>query len=209
METPSRSAALVLCLSATFLHRKLHGFRVLAGLVRTFPLALAFATLLLCGDAAATAQQTQPAVAGDLATIIQSGSTNTRGYSVVIHNDGSATSVFIGTTDAMVDEREFPAGTVDTKTLRQLLAQIGDVSKIPAGHCPKSASFGTTTKIEYEGKTSGDLQCIAQPAPDGNQALLQASKELSRFVQTTLSQLKISNRRVLQGAPRPLPPSVR
>jgi hypothetical protein len=157
---------------------------------------LAFAALLLFGCAAAPAQQTKPVVAGDLATIIQSGSTNTRGYSVVIHNDGSATSVFIGTTNAIVDKREFPAGTVDTKTLQQLLAQIGDVSKIPTGHCPKSASFGTTTKIEYEGKTSGDLQCIAQAAPDGNQALLQASKELSQFVQATLSQLKIGSRRV-------------
>ncbi|MGO9863964.1 MAG: hypothetical protein ACLPLR_10175 [Terriglobales bacterium] len=169
-------------------------------------MVLAFAALLLFGYAAAPAQQTTPAVAGDLATIIQSGSTNSRGYSVVLHNDGSATSVFIGTTDAMVEKREFPAGTVDTKTLGQLLAQIGDVSKIPAGHCPKSVSFGTTTKIEYEGKTSGDLQCIAQAAPDGNQALLQASKQLSHFVQTTLSQLKIANRRVLQGAPGSLPP---
>jgi hypothetical protein len=154
---------------------------------------------------AAPAQPTTPVVAGDLATIIQSGSTNSRGYSVVIHNDGSATSVFLGTTNAMVEKREFPAGTVDTKTLGQLLAQIGDVSKIPAGHCPKSASFGTTTKIEFAGKQSGDLQCIAQPAPDGNQALLQASKELSHFVQTTLSQLKIGSRRVMQGAPGPLP----
>lgn len=209
METPIRSAAVVLRLSATPLHRKLHGFPALAGFVRTFPLALAFAALLLFGYTAAPAQQTAPVVASELATIIQSGSTNSRGYSVVIRNDGSATSVLIGTTDAMVGKREFPAGTVDTKTLRQLLAQIGDVSKIPAGHCPKSASFGTTTKIEYEGKTSGDLQCIGQPAPDGNQALLQASNELGRFVQTTLSQLKISNRRFLQGAPGLRPSSER
>lgn len=215
METPRRSAAVVLCLSTTSLRRKLRSLPALAGLVRSFPLAFAFAALVLISSAAAQqpiatpAQQPTPVVAGDLATILQSGSTNTRGYSVVLHNDGSATSVFFGTTDAMVEKREFPAGTVDTKTLRQLLAQIGDVSKIPAGHCPKSASFGTTTKIEYEGKTSGDLQCIAQAAPDGNQALLQASKELSHFVQTTLGQLKIGNRRVMLGAPGPPPPAGR
>src|SRR5208337_2774827 len=122
METPSRSAPVVLCLSATSLHRKSQSFPGLAGLVRTLPFALASAALLLFSYAAAPAQQTKPVVAGDLATILQSGSTNSRGYSVVIHNDGSATSVFIGTTDAMAEKREFPAGTVDTKTLRQLLA---------------------------------------------------------------------------------------
>jgi hypothetical protein len=141
-------------------------------------------------------QQTKAAVAEDLATIIQSGSTNTRGYNVGIHNDGSATSVLIGTTNGIVEKREFPAGTVDTKTLLRLLAEIGDVSKIPTGHCLKSASFGTTTRIEFAGKKSGDLQCIAHQAPDGNQALLQASQELSKFVQATLSQLKIGNRRL-------------
>jgi hypothetical protein len=145
---------------------------------------------------ATTGQETIPGVEGDLATIIQSRSTNTRGYNVVIHNEGSATSVFIGSTDAIVDKREFPAGTVDTITLQRLLTQIGDVGKIPTGHCPKSVSFGTTTKIEYAGKTSGDLQCISQQAPDGNQALLQASEDLSKFVRTTLSQLKIDNRRI-------------
>ncbi len=209
METMNRSVAVVLCLSATSLYRKFCGFPVLAGLVRTFPLALVFAGLLQSNSAAAqqaitpasqatttAGQETQPGVGGDLATIIQSGSTNTRGYHVVIHNDGSATAVVIGATHAMVVRGEFPPGTIDTKTLRHLLTQIGDVSRIPTGDCPKSASFGTSTQIEYAGKTSGDLQCISQQASGGNQALLQASEDLSKFVRTTLSQLKIDDRRV-------------
>src|SRR5271169_6814116 len=45
------------------------------------------------GQATATAgQKTKLGIVEDLATIIQSGSTNTAGYKVLIHNDGSATA---------------------------------------------------------------------------------------------------------------------
>ncbi len=213
METPSRSAAVVLCLSATFLCRKFCIFPVLAGLIRTFPLALAFAGLLQSSSAtaqqaitptsqaAATAgQETKQDVEGILATIIQSRSTNTRAYKVVIHNDGSATAEISGASSYLRIEpprsQQFPPGTIDTKTLRRLLTEIGDVSRIPTGSCPKSVSFGTRTQIEYAGKTSGDLQCIRQQASDSDQALLQASENLGRFVRTTLGQLKINDRRV-------------
>lgn len=189
-----------------------HGFSVLAGLVRTFPLALAFAGLLQssptaaqqaitpASQATATAgQETKQGVERNLATIIQSRSTNTRGYKVVIHNDGSATAEIGGASFASRIEpprsQQFPPGTIDTRTLRRLLAQIGDVSKIPTGGCAKSVSFGTRTQIAYAGRTSGDLQCIRQPASGGDQALLQASEDLGRFVQATFSQLKINDRR--------------
>jgi hypothetical protein len=181
--------------------------------MRTVPLALAFAGLLPNSPAAAqraitqenqatstAGQETKPGVEGDLATIIQSRSTNSRGFSVVIHNDGSATAEISGASFASRVEpprsQQFPAGTIDTKTLRRLLAEIGDVSKIPTGACMKSASFGTRTQITYAGKTSGDLQCQGQPASGGDQAPMQASEDLRRFVRTTLSQLKINDRRV-------------
>ena len=51
-------------------------------------------------------------------------------------------------------------------------------------------------EITYGSKTSGDLQCIRQQAPDGDQAPLQASEDLGRFVQKTLGQLKINDRRI-------------
>jgi hypothetical protein len=185
METPARSAAVVLCLSAVFLHWKFCSFRVLAGLVRTFPLALAFAGLLQTSSAAAqqaitpenqatatAGQEMKLGVESDLATIIQSSSTNTRAYKVVIHNDGSATAEISGASFGVRVEpprsKQFPPGTIDTKTLRRLLTQIGDVSRIPTGRCGKSVSFGTSTQIAYAGKTSGDLQCIQQQASDGD-----------------------------------------
>jgi len=141
-------------------------------------------------------QETKPGVRGDLATVIQSGSTNTVGYNIVIHNNGSATVMTEGPTHALVPRREFPPGTIDTKELQRLLTQIGDVSRIPIGLCMKSASFGTTTKISYAGKVSGDLRCISRPASDGDEALLKPSEDLAALVRTILTQLRFDTRRV-------------
>jgi hypothetical protein len=147
-----------------------------------------------------TKQEMKQGVESILAVITQSGSTNSRGYKVVIHNDGSATAEIGGTSFAFRTEpsrsQQFPSRTIDTKTLRRLLTQIGDVSRIPIGSCAKSVSFGTRTQITYASKTSGDLQCIRQQAPDGDHAPLQVSEDLGRFVQTTLGQLKINDRRI-------------
>jgi hypothetical protein len=175
------------------------------------PLVLAFAGLLQCDTAAsqqaippentqatATAEQ-KTDVKGILATVIQSRSTNTLGYRIVIYDDGSTIAEIGGAISALRTEpsrtQQFPPGAIDTKTLRRLLTEIGDVSKIPTGGCAKSASFGTRTLITYGSKTSGDLQCIRQQAPDGDHAPLQASEDLGRFVQKTLGQLKINDRR--------------
>jgi hypothetical protein len=127
----------------------------------------------------------------NLAMIAQSRSTNSPGYKLVIHNDGSATADIDAFRAEPPRSQEFSPGTIDTKTLRQLLAELGDVSRIPIGNCAKSVSFGTRTQITYAGKTSGDLQCIQPRAADGDPALRQAWEDLSTFVRTTLSQLKI------------------
>jgi len=186
-----------------------------AVLLSVLPLGLAFAGLLPSNpaatqqaitpenhQAAATAEQERKQGAeGILATITQSRSTNTRGYKVVIHNDGSATAEIGGADFGLRTEpsrsQQFPPGAIDTKTLRGLLTEIGDVSRIPTGNCPKSVSFGTRTQITYANKTSGDLQCIRQRPSDVDQAFLKASGALSRFVQATLGQLKINDRRIV------------
>jgi len=150
-------------------------------------------------QATATAER-ETSVKGILATIVQSRSSNTLGYRIVIHDDGSAAAEIGGASSALRTEPSrsqlFPPGAVDTKTLRRLLTEIGDVSKIPTGGCAKSVSFGTQTQITYANKTSGDLQCIRQQSSDGNQVPLQASEDLGRFVRTTLGQLKINDRRI-------------
>lgn len=192
----------------------LYNFPVFLGLVRTFPLVLAFTGVLQYipafdpqaitpkEPATATAEtESRRGMNGDLATIIQSRSTNARAYKVVIHNDGSATSELSGAGIGLRAEpepsgfRQFPAGTIDTAKLRRLLEEIGDVSRIPTGGCAKSVSFGRRTQIAYAGQISGDLQCVRQQVSGDDQAPLQASEELGSFVQTTLNQLKIDDRR--------------
>ncbi len=88
--------------------------------------------------------QRKQSVEGVLATITQSRSTNTSGYKVVIRDDGSATAEIGGASLALPTEpsrsQQFPPGAIDTKTLRRLLAEIGDVSKIPTGGCAKSVA---------------------------------------------------------------------
>jgi hypothetical protein len=176
------------------------------------PLVLVFAGLLpsspAVGQQAITSENRQVTATteqetgakGILATITQSRSTNTDGYRILIYNDGSATAEIAAGSSVFRTEpsrsQDFPPGAIDTKTLRRLLTEIGDVSKIPTGGCAKSVSFGTRTQITYASKTSGDLQCIRPQASDGNQAPQQASENLGRFVKTTLGQLKINDRRI-------------
>ncbi len=172
---------------------------VFAGLLPSNPASAQQAITPENHQATATAEQ-ETGVNGILATITQSRSTNTLGYRIVIHVDGSAVAEIGGASSALRTEpsrsQQFPPGAIDTKTLRRLLKEIGDVSKIPTGGCAKSVSFGTHTQITYASKTSGDLQCIRQQASGGDQAPLQASEDLGRFVQTTLGQLKINDRRI-------------
>jgi len=156
---------------------------------------------------ASAPQRKKPRSARYFATIIQSGSTNSRPYKVFIHSDGSATVQLEGSSSALHPEAVPPreqhiaAGTIDAKTLRQLLKEVADVSKIPIGFCAKSVSFGTRTQISYAGKMSGDLQCIkVDTSSDADTAKLQASQALGKFVQDTLSNLKVSASRL---APQP------
>jgi hypothetical protein len=178
---------------------------VFAASITFFPLFVALAALPRGGPGAGVQanvpenkttegqQQAKQDAEGGLATIIQSGSTNSLAYKVIIREDGSATAEIGGTNSPRL--QQFPVGTVETKALLRVLGRIGDVSKIPSGHCPKSVSFGTRTEISYAGKTSGDLQCIRKDASGGDQAGLQAGEELAGFVRMTLGQLNIDTRR--------------
>jgi hypothetical protein len=171
---------------------------VFAGLLQSNPAAVPQAIPPEKHQATATPEQ-KTGDKGILATVTQSRSTNTLGYRIVVYDDGSVIAEIGGAITALRTEpsrsQQFPPGAIDTKTLRRLLTEIGDVSKIPTGACAKSASFGTRTQITYGSKTSGDLQCIRQQAADGDHAPLQASEDLGRFVQKTLGQLKINDRR--------------
>jgi hypothetical protein len=103
-----------------------------------------------------------------LATIRNSGSTNTPGWTLTINKDGSGTITYDHTRRGRFghyEDKTFAAGTFASSQLEAILTQIGNVSSIPDHGCPKSASFGSTTTITYQGKTSGDLTCLSQKDP--------------------------------------------
>ena len=104
-----------------------------------------------------------------LVVITNSGSTNTPKSTLTLNTDGSGSLMYhkdtcdvcsIGNSSRFAD-KTFPAGTFNIAQLKNLLTQIGDVSAIPDHGCIKSISFGSTTTITYQGKTSGDISCLS------------------------------------------------
>ncbi len=97
--------------------------------------------------------------------ITNSGSTNMPGSTLTINRDGSGSITYEkevpGQTLKHVTNKAFPAHTFDTGQLEQMLNKVGSVDKIPNHGCLKSMSFGSTTTITYQGKTSGDVSCIS------------------------------------------------
>ena len=92
---------------------------------------------------------------GDSATIVNSGSTNTRGYVIRLSRSGTAS----------VDPRDGAAARVATVTpdladrLFTALDAGTSLDALSSGHCAKSASFGYSIRIQYLGASSPDLTC--------------------------------------------------
>src|SRR4029077_2361426 len=87
------------------------------------------------------------------AIIDLSHSTNSPEIDVTVDVDGSAVrTVGASTTNILnVGPMTWPANSPDVETFLADLKAVGDVSAIPTAPCPKSASFGTTTKIVVDG----------------------------------------------------------
>jgi hypothetical protein len=93
------------------------------------------------------------------AVIVNSGSTNSYGYTIAVGPDGSAT--------ATLQERGgAPAGApkafaLSAATTARFFADLaaarkGNAADVP---CMKSASFGSTTHVTWQGWVSPDLSC--------------------------------------------------
>ena len=104
-----------------------------------------------------------------LAVINNSGSTNTPGSTLTIHKDGSGSITYEKRTQGErfghYQDKAYLAGTFESSQLENILTRIQDVSTIPNRDCLKSVSFGSTTTITYQGKTSGDLSCLNNQDP--------------------------------------------
>lgn len=100
-----------------------------------------------------------------VAVISNSGSTNAPTSTLTIYKNGSGSLAYENAQNYRFQHyqnKAFPAGTFDSNQLANILNQIQDVGTIPDHNCLKSVSFGSTTTITYQGKTSGDLSCLSE-----------------------------------------------
>lgn len=91
------------------------------------------------------------------ASIVNSGSTNTLGFTIRVTPDGGATLTMQQATKSF---------HVAAATLKKFFADLSVARRLttsPASGCMKSASFGSATRIAWQGWTSPDLEC---PAPN-------------------------------------------
>lgn len=116
--------------------------------------ALGMALALGCAAAGASPVR-------DGGVIRNSGSTNFSGYTVKVWSDGAAWAV-------PSNRAGTPTGRPITGHVAQRLAlrflhdaQQARKNRVAAEHCMKSASFGTTTTVDYHGWTSPDLECAS------------------------------------------------
>ena len=99
------------------------------------------------------------------ATIVVTASTNTPEIDCAVYTDGSADRTIKARAGQPGMPKRYPPHSPQVVTFLRDLAVIGDVSMIPTGACLKSASFGTYTRVNAGGHTSGDLQCLQNPTP--------------------------------------------
>ena len=97
----------------------------------------------------------------DGANIVNSGSTNTRGWQIKFRSDGNGVANAAGSEPSPFPARTFIApSSLVVQFFRDVeAARVAN----PAGRgCMKSASFGTRLTVTYHGWTSPDLSCPGQ-----------------------------------------------
>ncbi len=93
--------------------------------------------------------------------ICQSSATNVKGYYVLLQTSGAAMVSLDGspTTSATA------SASYTAQLFSDLNANTPVVDVTTYGPCTKSASFGTSTTVTYEGYTTGDISCPAPSSP--------------------------------------------
>jgi hypothetical protein len=117
-------------------------------------------------------------------TIINSGSTNTGGFQIVVEKSGKAEYT---SQPRRIDKGAAPKviGKTIPKSLTERLyldvMAARQLSLLPPRHCAKSVSFGTRLTIRFEDDASPDLSC----GDGGNpklQALIRDADEIVKFL---------------------------
>ncbi len=89
----------------------------------------------------------------DVATIRNSGSTNTAGFTITVWSDATGSASVQGATPKAFGV----PSDLSARFFADLHAASNDAA--PAMHCMKSASFGTSTMVQWHAWSSPDLQC--------------------------------------------------
>ena len=145
--------------------------------------------LMLMALLAATTPAPQPedtSVPKDAVVIVNSGSTNTASYRIVVAPSGRA--------QILIAEQEPAAKTLSSATTETLFRDVKaamPLDTIKTEPCMKSASFGTTTRVRYGGKQSPDLSCSTGAA----------AARLSADVDKVTTELAVAPLRRPGGAP--------
>lgn len=91
----------------------------------------------------------------DTAKIVNSGSTNTVGYTINVSSDGKASATLQNGSNTV------KAFTVAADLTTRFFSDLAAARKagLVTVPCMKSASFGTSTHVSWQGWTSPDLTC--------------------------------------------------
>ena len=127
------------------------------------------------------------------AVVEDSGSTNVRGIRVIVQQDGHAT-----VEEHNGDKHEIKLNEQLCHRLIEEIKEVGPLDNIPAGHCMKSASFGSRITVEFNGAKSPDLTC-----PGVSDAHLEAlQKDAREVLNAARDATGIRGRRIFIPPPR-------
>ncbi|HWT81332.1 MAG TPA: hypothetical protein VN648_21270 [Candidatus Methylomirabilis sp.] len=98
------------------------------------------------------------------AAIVDSGSTNTSGFRILVEPSGRTQSIVVPRVPQgpPVELPITTIGRIPSALARRLYSDLDiawPLSSLPPTHCLKSASFGTRLTIEFADQTTPDLSC--------------------------------------------------
>lgn len=98
------------------------------------------------------------------AAIVDSGSTNTSGFRILVEPSGRTQSIVVPRVPQgpPVELPITTIGKIPSALARRLYSDLDNawpLSSLPPQHCLKSASFGTRLTIEFADQTTPDLSC--------------------------------------------------
>jgi hypothetical protein len=128
-------------------------------------------------------------------SIIDSGSTNRPGVTITVDQAGNAVVELRGS--------QPQSAKLSEQLCEQLMRDVkaaGTLSTLPVQHCMKSASFGSSLYVEFNGDRSPDVSC--SPQPDPRSAALH--KDASDILQAVRNQLHLPMLRTARPV-RPIP----